>query len=304
MAGKVTYLQAHCHSRYSINRLSGEGVFNKIIWPIERQFLRILMSSPEHLKKLAEKNGIRFVAVTDHNTLPPIAEEDDTLIASEEWGQTKGHANFISLGKPIDPECGFFKNKAPENPKNFFEATSDAKKQGAFVSINHPFKRDAWLWGDESYNLANALEIWNGEWNEENLRALRLWQELLVKGSRIWCFSGNDFHVNHLYKINSQVIALMSATNKISLLENLKDGRFSIARDVHSPVVFLLDNLYYKIENYTDNLNLRTVSATRSLEESNPNNEGRIETRPDDKFIRLELWKENLPLSFTNPIFL
>ncbi len=301
---RVVYVQAHCHSRYSINKLSGEGVFHKVLWPLERQATKLLMSSPRKLVQLAKKNNIRFVVVTDHNTLPLIYQEDDILISGEEWGQKKGHSNFINLTSPIDPESGFFKNVEPNEPKSFPEAASAARKQGAFISINHPFKKDAWLWGDESYSLADAIEIWNGKWNEENLKALELWQKLLVHGLKIWCFAGNDFHVNHLFDIGSQVLALKDASTKNLLLKALRKGSFSIARDTHSAVVFLSDNLNYTIENYTEGLELYIKSAVRSLVEPNAKRESSIEVESGDRFIRLELWKRNHPLSFTNPVFL
>ena len=304
MIDEIVYIQAHCHSRYSINRLSGEGVFHKVFWPVERQVMKALMISPNGLEKLAEKNNVRFVAVTDHNTIPLINQESDILIAGEEWGQTKGHANFISLTEAIDPECGFFRNVEPEEPKSFFEAAHAAREQGAFVSINHPFKRDAWLWGEESYNLADAIEIWNGKWNEENQKALNLWQKLLINGSKILCFAGNDFHVNHLFNISSQVLATRNVGTKGQLIENLRSGHFSIARDTNSAVVFISANLDYKVENYVEGLELRAISANRSISELNPKEEGHIEALLNDKFIRLELWKGNQPLSFTNPVFL
>lgn len=304
MIDEIVYVQAHCHSRYSINKLSGEGVFHKVFWPVERQVMKALMISPNGLEKLAAKNNVRFVAVTDHNTVPSIKQGNHILIAGEEWGQSRGHANFIGLTEAIDPECGYFKNVEPEEPKSFFEASAAARKQGAFISINHPFKKDAWLWGDESYSLADAIEIWNGKWNQENQKALNLWQNLLINGSKIWCFAGNDFHVNHLFDISSQVLAMRNASTNGLLMENLRSGHFSIARDTDSAVIFLSANLDYKVENYAEGLELRTISANHYINELNPKEEGHIETERDDKFIRLELWKDNQPLSFTNPVFL
>jgi hypothetical protein len=302
MPDSVVYFQAHCHSRYSISRLSGEGVFHRVIWPAERQIMKALMRSPEQLAKLARKNNVQFVAVTDHNAVPMVA--GDTLITGEEWGQTKGHANFINIKKQIDPECGYFRNRQPDHPKDFVAAANEAKKQGAFVSINHPFKRDAWRWGDESYGLADAIEIWNGKWNEENFRALQQWQALLLKGKRILCMAGNDFHLNHLFDIGSQVLAFRNTTDRDALISNLWKGNYSLAKDTKSPVVFLDEDLKYKIENYSTNIELRIVSVNNSSVRINAGREGSVASENAGKFIRLELWNEDGPLSFTNPVFL
>lgn len=300
----MVYLQAHCHSRYSINRLSGEGVLHPVIWPVERQIVKIMMPSLKRISELARRKNVNFVAVTDHNTVPPVGLEDTTLIRGEEWGQTKGHANFINITRAIDPEDSFFPKYKPEEPMDFSTASLEARKQGAFTSINHPFKRDAWQWGYESYTLANGLEIWNGEWNNENERSLKLWQALLVQGLKIWCMAGNDFHVNHLSDIGSQVLAFRNLPSKTSVIEELKKGNFSLAKNTKSDVVFLSQDLSYIIENYTAGLNLRIVSAKKSIVEKDPKEEGQIKTDPSDRFIRIELWRNDTPLSFTNPVFL
>jgi len=107
----MIYAQIHAHSKFSVNPLSGEGVIHRYVWPIERFIIKNLMLSPERIYKKAKKLGLRFVCITDHNTVPKIDKNlQDVLIPSEEWGQKKGHANFISLSKPIDPDEGFFKN--------------------------------------------------------------------------------------------------------------------------------------------------------------------------------------------------
>ncbi len=303
MSERVVYAQMHCHSRYSINPLSGEGAFHRFIWPVERQIMRLLMKSPTGLLRLANDRGVTFVAITDHNQIPLISGHGDFLISGEEWGQTKGHSNFINLNETIDPECGYYDGIEPDKPNDFRAAVTEAKKKGAFVSINHPFKADSWEWGEDSYGLADAIEIWNGPWSEENVRALELWQNLLAKGSKIWCLAGNDFHVNHLFKIDSQVVAVLDVQNKESLISKLKTGDFSIAKDSTSPVVFIGRDLKYRIENYKSSLELRLVSSDSTRSILNPVREGLLDKNDFKLFIRLEIWEGVYPLSFSNPVF-
>ena len=115
MENDIVYFQAHTHSKYSVNRLSGEGVFHKLTWPIERFILRAIMKSPKGLLKLAHKKGVSYVAVTDHNRVPAIDEGRDYLITGEEWGQRKGHSNLIDLVVSVSPECGYFEGIEPES---------------------------------------------------------------------------------------------------------------------------------------------------------------------------------------------
>lgn len=304
MSDKIVYAQMHCHSRSSINPLSGEGVFHQFVWPLERQIMKLVMRSPRGLMKLAARKGVNYVAITDHNRIPIITGDSDFTITGEEWGQSRGHSNFIDLEESIEPECGYFETIRPVKPKDFPTAAAEARKQGAFVSINHPFKSDSWEWGTESYGLADALEIWNGEWGEANEKALELWQSLLVNGLRIWCMAGNDFHVNHLFNIDSQVLAFDDVSTKFSLVAKLKNGKYSVARDTRSPVVFLGDDLRYRIEKYVDTLELRSVSSHLSETVDNPGREGSLDRSKLRDFVRLELWEGNDPLSFSNPVFL
>ncbi len=304
MNKNLTYAQVHSHSKFSINSLSGEGVFHRFVWPFERMIMKVLMKSPKELLKMANRRGVDFVAITDHNNVPVIKGSSEFLISGEEWGQKKGHSNFINIDSPIDPECGYFKGIESSNPKDFSEAAKEAKTRGALVSINHPFKTNAWFWGEESYALADGIEIWNGDWGEENQKALELWQKLLVQGLKIWCFAGNDFHVNHLFNIDSQVLALRGVESKSSLISNLRRGNFSITKDTHSPVVFLNHDLSYSIINYKESIELRAISSERTELISRPSKEGIFEKNRFKNFVRLELWEDGGPLSFSNPTFL
>lgn len=299
---KAIYLQMHCHSRLSINRLSGEGVFHKYIWPFERMIVGILMKKPANLIRMANKAGVDFIVLTDHNAVTSVNE--GAMIPGEEWGQKKGHANFVNLKRAIDPDSGFFKNKEPAAPKSFSEASAEARKQRAFISINHPFKSDSWLWGDESFSMADGIEIWNGNWNNENEKALKLWQKFLESGVKLWGTSGSDFHVKFYSKINSPLIAFETGKTKESVLDNLKNGQFSISKNQETPVIFLHEDLSYVIINYNGGLEMRALSKTKSEIISNPTERGNLIKDNYSEFVRLELWGRDGPLSFSNPVFL
>ncbi len=126
---KVIYVQLHCHSRISVNRLSGEGVFHRYIWPLERFVTKALMKSQRSLLEYAISKGVDFIAISDHNMLTT-DWSNERIIPSEERGQKKGHANFIGISRSIDPDDSFFKGKDPVSRKNFKEAFDEAHRQG------------------------------------------------------------------------------------------------------------------------------------------------------------------------------
>ncbi|MEM3711868.1 MAG: CehA/McbA family metallohydrolase [Thermoprotei archaeon] len=305
----LKYAQMHTHSKYSVNALSGEGVFHPYVWRLERRIMRALMHTPEDLAKEARRRHVDFVAITDHNTLPTLGQERweaAQLIAGEEWGQKRGHANFTWIERRIDPDAGYFPSVEPEKPLSFPEAAAMARQAGAFITINHPFKKDSWRWGEASYTYAHAIEIWNGPWSKENERAKLKWQELLEEGLRIYAMAGNDYHVRALFHLDREVVALRNASTPSELLSTLRRGEYSLAESTSSPVVIIEvgKHLYYTIEKSRGDLELRVYTNRGWYTIKNPGERGLIEPKEGDKFVRIELWSGLRPLSFTNPVFL
>lgn len=296
----VQYSQIHVHSKYSVNDLSGEGVIHRYIWPIERIMVKRLMLHPEKISRLSREMGISYVAITDHNTVPPY--EDDRIIVSEEWGQRRGHASFIGVNRAVPPDCGYFSGIEPENPMDFYSAVRSAREMNAFVVINHPFKRDAWRWGDESYSLADAIEIWNGKWNSENARALLMMDKILGNGIRILPAAGNDFHTYIFDRLNENLIVTEDARDKYDFIYMMKNGDYSIVRDKGAPYIFINRDLEYRIGKYREGIQLRVITKENVNVLKNPAPRGRVEIQVGN-FVRLELWNDSGPLSFSTPSF-
>ncbi|MGC9204632.1 MAG: CehA/McbA family metallohydrolase [Thermoplasmata archaeon] len=297
----VIYSQLHAHSRYSVNRFSGEGAIHRYVWPLERQVVKYLMLKPEKISRMARVLGLSYVAITDHNTLP--GYEDDRIIRSEEWGQRKGHANFINLKSAIPPECGYFRGIEPDEKIDFYVALNRARENGAMVVINHPFKRDSWLWGNDTYSLVDALEIWNGPWNSENEMALKLWNGLLEEGVKILPMAGSDFHTGLLDRLDMNLIVTEKSDDKHEFLKNLRASRYSITRDLNSPYIFLHDDLEYSIGRCTNGTEMRIITYKKNEKIRDPPCRGNLNNISPEVFLRLELWREGEPLSFSVPIF-
>ncbi len=146
----------------------------------------------EELAWKAKRNGLDFVAVTDHNqmvskaALPAI--EGITLIPGMEWTHYQGHANFLGVNKPFD---GCFATNSFEETLKIFQT---AKSRGALISINHPLDESCGFKFDIRQLPFDCLEIWNGPMRESNLKAVGLWHSLLVKGMKIPAIAGSDYH--------------------------------------------------------------------------------------------------------------
>ena len=132
--------------------------------------------SMQELAWKAKRNGLDFVAITDHNQMVSKAAlplvEGITLIPGVEWTHYDGHSNFLGVDKPFDG-C-FATNSLEETQKIFLSA----HERGALITINHPYEEGCEFKFDLEKLHFDCLEIWNGPMRESNLKAVGLWQAL------------------------------------------------------------------------------------------------------------------------------
>ncbi|MBN1371822.1 MAG: PHP domain-containing protein [Anaerolineaceae bacterium] len=140
----------------------------------------------------AQRHGLDFLAITDHNqfsvldALPQIPGL--TLIPGVEWTHYRGHANFLGVDQSYDEP--FAANTDEEIRTRFMSA----HERGALISVNHPFEEGCGFQLDFTQLPFDCLEVWNGPMRESNLRAVGLWQSLLVQGHKIPVYGGSDYH--------------------------------------------------------------------------------------------------------------
>ncbi len=138
------------------------------------------------------RNGLNFVAITDHNQLvstDALPKSDEvTLIPATEWTHYLGHANFLGSDKPYD---GAFFTNTPEEMQRIF---TQAHQRDAVIVVNHPFEEGCEFKYDLKSFPFDCLEVWNGPMRESNLRAIGLWQQMLTQGHKIPMVAGSDYH--------------------------------------------------------------------------------------------------------------
>jgi hypothetical protein len=146
----------------------------------------------EELAWKALRNGLDFIAVTDHNQQAPAERLPRilgvTMIPGVEWTHFQGHANFLGMDQPYDEP--FYTNTFEDTRAQF----ESARKRGALITINHPFEEICPFQFDFNQLPFDCLEVWNGPMREANLRALGLWQQMLANGRKIPCTGGSDYH--------------------------------------------------------------------------------------------------------------
>ena len=146
----------------------------------------------EELAWKALRNGLNFLAITDHNqfvstdALPNVPGM--TLIPGVEWTHYQGHANFLGVEKPYD--APFSTNSFEEIQQRF----KSARTRGATIILNHPFEEDCPFSMDFNNLPFDCFEVWNGPMRESNLKAVGLWHSLLCAGKHIPISGGSDYH--------------------------------------------------------------------------------------------------------------
>jgi hypothetical protein len=178
----------------------------------------------EELARHAQRNGMDFLAITDHNQMVSAESLPEvpgfTLIHGIEWTHYKGHANFLGVEKPYDEP--FYANTPQEVQARF----ASARERGALIVINHPFDEGCPFLFDMDSLPYDCIEIWNGPMRESNIRSIALWGMQLMAGKKIPICGGSDYHRDMLFLYpGGPCTCIYSMSNSAAdILSGLKQG--------------------------------------------------------------------------------
>lgn len=196
----------------------------------------------------AADRGLRFLAITDHNTVSHHRElarwHDSPVlpIAGMELTSYQGHANIWGAAGWVDFRVS--DDAAVE------AAVARAHALGGVVSINHPKDQPGCIGCDWSYAIptqADALEVWQGPWWQRNWVSLARYDALLAQGRRLSLVGGSDRHQPAGVDSDPDVLRVGSPTTWLQLpelsvagvLSALKLGRTSVSESPQGPRVTL-----------------------------------------------------------------
>ncbi len=163
----------HCHTSLSDGHETYDVVLNK-----------------------AERNGLRYLIMTDHNRTVmgnlPLSEKV-TMIEGVEMTYPCAHANVWGVKVP------YSQGYATNNFEDWLKMKQECERNGAIVSINHPqCSKCGWLWPLEGENFYDSIEVWNGPMRPDNQRCIDWWHEKLCEGKKLKIVGGSDFHYDIL----------------------------------------------------------------------------------------------------------
>ncbi|MEO8501094.1 MAG: CehA/McbA family metallohydrolase, partial [Vicinamibacteria bacterium] len=150
--------------------------------------------SAQALAEKARVEGLDFLAITDHNNTAHQRERIEVpgllTIVGEEVTTPGGHANVWGLGGVRD----FVDFRVSPGDPAIRSLFNTAVARGAVVGINHPYSECvACSWTHPVPDAVRTIEI-TGREPAEILRAIALWDIMLVAGRRVTAIGVSDWH--------------------------------------------------------------------------------------------------------------
>ncbi len=186
----------------------------------------------------AKETALDFIALTDHNTFSQnnayVNQENLVIIEGVELTTYGGHVNFLGHPKPIS-------HFVCKNSEDMHKYIKEGRQKGAMISVNHPFHGASWDYGLEDYDF-RSIEVWNGQWSEENQKAINWWHEQLCQGKRITAVGGSDTHekgVERWYGTPTTWIKTDTFSSK-GMLESIRRGQVCVTASPESARVNLI----------------------------------------------------------------
>ena len=204
--------------------------------------------SLDELLTAAERRGLAYLAVTDHNTVShhaPLARHDATnvlAIPGMEVTTYRGHANVWGAADWIDFRLA--------SDADVAWMVDRAHALGGVVSINHPKTQPGCIGCDWQFAVpddVDAMEVWQGPWWLRNWESLARYDALLARGRRITLVGGSDRHQPageerdpEELRVGSPTTWLQVATLTVpNVLAALRDGRASVTVSPRGPRIEL-----------------------------------------------------------------
>jgi len=217
---------------------------------------------PDAIARIADRQGLDFLILTDHNTLNPKAEGKEgrygrtLMLAGDEISTAHGHYLALRLREEV-------------KSREASQWTADqVASQGGLGFIPHPFwKRKPWsnpalkgFTGIEIYNAAEDARNKNpamlgaatllegsdlsvGHWVARLDQPLALWDRLLSGGRQVVGIGGADAHglvrfglrlapYSTIFKLVRNHLLIMGEVTEASVYEALEKGHLFVAHDV------------------------------------------------------------------------
>jgi hypothetical protein len=164
-------------------------------------------NSTAELAEFARKEGLNFLALTDHNTIAGFSEIDENLefsfIPGIEVTLSEGHFNVFGMRDWShwieDIRLSQKAIPLPDKYQSVSELMRQIAQEGLLNSINHPLLHPwEWQFNKTDLGYVHCVELWNDLYWPDNATAnpktVAMWTDWLNTGQRVTAIGGSDYH--------------------------------------------------------------------------------------------------------------
>lgn len=183
--------------------------------------------------------GLDWMIITDHNfdTVKQTYSSDGlTVIKGQEITGDNGHVNVWGAEVGYEPPYDLSDIDA------YKKIMKKAKKNGATISVNHPFCSMCGFLMDIDDFPMDCVEVWNTVQHSDNIKNLKWWVKKLDEGIKIGAVGGSDYHRNYA---GANILAMPAtithtvSNNADDILQALREGRSVITNSPSSSMIYL-----------------------------------------------------------------
>ncbi|MGW2254669.1 CehA/McbA family metallohydrolase [Kitasatospora sp. NPDC001660] len=190
---------------------------------------------PEEVAAGARAAGLDFIVSTDHNTSSshavwgPLAGPDLLIVPGEEVTTRNGH--WLALGLPAGE---FVDWRYRSRDEAFPRFVRQVHRSGGLVVPAHPYcpyVACQWKFG---YEQADAVEVWNGPWTDDDESAVDTWDAQLavaLRDGRSWlpAMGNSDAHSAPQVIGLPHNVVLAEDLTRDAVLDGMRAGRTWLA---------------------------------------------------------------------------
>jgi hypothetical protein len=281
----------------------------------------------EEMAQAAGGRGLDFMFLTDHNTVSGIASlrraaAGIAVHPGQELTTFRGHALALGPERWIDWRAGL-------GARSVNDVARDVRAAGGVLVVAHP---DAppdpfctgcqWTHTDFDPALAHAVEVWGGLWDgpeERNAGCLARFHQWLNAGHRLAATGATDAHRHQDWQGAVPLTYVHAADASLeSVLDALRGGRTYVSS---GPAIGLEARAGAQASTLGETaMGAHTVEAwctgapaaelrlivhgeTREAAAVEGDGRVRISPRPGDRWCNAELWRGEILLAVTSPVW-
>ncbi len=183
--------------------------------------------------------GLDWIIITDHNfnTVEKSYSSDGlTVIQGQELTGHNGHINVWGEKIPFEPPYTL------DTIEDYKKITEKARKNGATISVNHPFCSNCPFRLDINEYPMDCVEVWNTIQHTDNTKCLKWWTEKLLEGIHLPAVGGSDFHRNYAgidILAMPTTITHAKSNSPEDILEAIKEGRSVVTNKQNTSMIYL-----------------------------------------------------------------